>query len=443
MSSAKIAPVSSKEGDVRVSSKKNKTLTAVVRKKSDTDIGGNLQQTGELVRGQRSWVGSLTALASPRRGYSDGNVPRNVGTSTSMETPALGRKAGRKRVVDVGQKTLRQMNELAKYVNASGPCAICRNPGAVITMTQIRRRRRKLKRQMSKLTEHQRVSSPFLTAVGSPSLDSTRQRRKSVTWIGPPSTSHLPEPGDELHQGTVAIPEPSSGPEVVSQETGAFLLLISVVAFVVGILFMVKSTENSVREYLGMATPLASATASNRDLGRLLSSEIDTDDAEDTTVFTVAEPTAEEAAATTIQRWYRRYHGTAPTEMPDAAKKRRLDRWTENLRGFFSRKKLNYLKGIPRLWSKKRGGTDRSSQPMTEGQQGAIQAAPSAVNVCRDGSNEIQKPMVSGTTSSPSFQQNPVGPPPRRSTSSDAKRVTDKAGPSGSQMPLHRTRSLV
>ncbi|XP_064487457.1 uncharacterized protein LOC135399646 isoform X2 [Ornithodoros turicata] len=261
MSSAKIAPVSSKEGDVRVSSKKNKTLTAVVRKKSDTDIGGNLQQTGELVRGQRSWVGSLTALASPRRGYSDGNVPRNVGTSTSMETPALGRKAGRKRVVDVGQKTLRQMNELAKYVNASGPCAICRNPGAVITMTQIRRRRRKLKRQMSKLTEHQRVSSPFLTAVGSPSLDSTRQRRKSVTWIGPPSTSHLPEPGDELHQGTVAIPEPSSGPEVVSQETGAFLLLISVVAFVVGILFMVKSTENSVREYLGMATPLASATA--------------------------------------------------------------------------------------------------------------------------------------------------------------------------------------
>lgn len=48
------------------------------------------------------------------------------------------------------------------------------------------------------------------------------------------------------------------GPDMLNNETGAFLLLVSIVALIVGILVIVKATENSVKEYLGLVAPAAS-----------------------------------------------------------------------------------------------------------------------------------------------------------------------------------------
>ncbi|KAL3182740.1 hypothetical protein MRX96_029339 [Rhipicephalus microplus] len=90
--------------------------------------------------------------STARRGHSDGHMmARDAATSMSRENnaaPSRPATVKRKRFVDVGQKTVKQMNELARYVNAKGPCAICRTPGAVITLTQIRRRRRKFLRYL-------------------------------------------------------------------------------------------------------------------------------------------------------------------------------------------------------------------------------------------------------------------------------------------------------
>lgn len=123
-----------------------------------------------LLRAPSSWMGvnwPLQSWPTVRRGHSDGHmVPRDAATSTSCEAVvSSGRQSAvkRKRVIDVGQKTVKQMNELARYVNTKGPCAVCKTPGTVVTLTQIKRRRRKFMRYWSK---HGKTSSSNIVDLG-------------------------------------------------------------------------------------------------------------------------------------------------------------------------------------------------------------------------------------------------------------------------------------
>ncbi|XP_077503218.1 uncharacterized protein LOC144113780 isoform X2 [Amblyomma americanum] len=207
---------------------------------------------GSLVRSSSAWMGvnwPLQNWSTARRGHSDGHViPRDAATSTSCENVAVPTRQAtvkRKRVVDVGQKTVKQMNELARYVNAKGPCAICKTPGAVVTLTQIKRRRRKFMRYWSKQggPEESKGSPDVWPPDSTPLLVTATKSQKSVSWI-------------EHHEVQRDV-----GPDFMNSETGAFLLLLSVVALVVGILVIVKATENSLKEYLGLITPTVSLSS--------------------------------------------------------------------------------------------------------------------------------------------------------------------------------------
>ncbi|KAK8769330.1 hypothetical protein V5799_014203, partial [Amblyomma americanum] len=66
----------------------------------------------------------------------------------------------------------------------------------------------------------------------------------------------------DMHTGASVGPvQRDVGPDFMNSETGAFLLLLSVVALVVGILVIVKATENSLKEYLGLITPTVSLSS--------------------------------------------------------------------------------------------------------------------------------------------------------------------------------------
>lgn len=135
-----------------------------------SDGGGVPAAQGGLVRSSSAWMGinwPLQNWPNARRGHSDGHVvPRDAATSVSCENVvAAGRPAviKRKRIIDVGQKTVKQMNELTRYLNVRGPCAICKLPGAVVTLTQIKKRRRKFMRYWSKHGERVAVCAPSAT----------------------------------------------------------------------------------------------------------------------------------------------------------------------------------------------------------------------------------------------------------------------------------------
>ncbi|CAN7942644.1 unnamed protein product [Ixodes hexagonus] len=211
-------------------------------------------------RAPSSWKGinwPMHSWSPVRRGHSDGNVriPRDVATSMSSEALVLPshQSAGvikRKRVVDVGQKTVNQMNELARYVNTKGPCAICKTPGTVVTLTQIKKRRRKFMRYWSKHGTDVMKASPELWSADTsmPTL-SCAMKQKSVSW-----TEHREIEGERA----AFHAQRDVGLDIFSNETGAFLLLVSVVALIVGVLVIIKATENSVKEYLCLVTPAAS-----------------------------------------------------------------------------------------------------------------------------------------------------------------------------------------
>lgn len=333
-----------------------------------------------LLRAPSSWMGvnwPLQSWPTVRRGHSDGHmVPRDAATSTSCEAVvSSGRQSAvkRKRVIDVGQKTVKQMNELARYVNTKGPCAVCKTPGTVVTLTQIKRRRRKFMRYWSKHAGTEATKgTPEAWSPGpsTPVLGPSGARtHKSVSW-----TEHREMPREV-------------GPDMLNNETGAFLLLVSIVALIVGILVIVKATENSVKEYLGLVAPAASLDTALRRTSEELAidaAEVAADDdldEEDELRENVPAPvrttSVQEMAARQIQRWYRRCQ-SASRDDHDPSRRKRIDRWAQTLRAFFSRRKSNFRAGIQKRWMKKRGDGPAGSDAATEGSPPTIQAVPSS-----------------------------------------------------------------
>ncbi|XP_077503217.1 uncharacterized protein LOC144113780 isoform X1 [Amblyomma americanum] len=345
---------------------------------------------GSLVRSSSAWMGvnwPLQNWSTARRGHSDGHViPRDAATSTSCENVAVPTRQAtvkRKRVVDVGQKTVKQMNELARYVNAKGPCAICKTPGAVVTLTQIKRRRRKFMRYWSKQggPEESKGSPDVWPPDSTPLLVTATKSQKSVSWI-------------EHHEVQRDV-----GPDFMNSETGAFLLLLSVVALVVGILVIVKATENSLKEYLGLITPTVSLSSA-LPVG---SEELSVEQGRPSTEDVPAQPAgdqdelrlAQEAAARQIQRWYRRCQGSPRAGLDaDGARRKRVDRWAQSLRSFFSRKKINHIRaGFQKRWGKKRA--DRVAS------EGADDLAPLEANEVLTGAGSVHS-VCDGSSPQPS-----------------------------------------
>ncbi|KAH8019265.1 hypothetical protein HPB51_018608 [Rhipicephalus microplus] len=215
--------------------------------------------------------------STARRGHSDGHMmARDAATSMSRENnvaPSRPATVKRKRFVDVGQKTVKQMNELARYVNAKGPCAICRTPGAVITLTQIRRRRRKFLRYLKShegssllcLYRAKLLSKGALEHVGI--LCAGRKgATKGSADIWPPESTPLLTPSAKAQKSVSWVEHPPEAqsdarPDYLTSDTGAFLLLLSLVALVIGILVIFKATGNSLKEYLGLITPATSVSS--------------------------------------------------------------------------------------------------------------------------------------------------------------------------------------
>ncbi|XP_075531287.1 uncharacterized protein LOC142564220 [Dermacentor variabilis] len=150
-----------------------------------------------------------------------------------------------------------------------------------------------------------------------------------------------------------------AGPDFLNSETGAFLLLLSVVALVVGILVIFKATENSLKEYLGLITPTTSVSSALP----VCSDELDLEAArppiEDAPVEEDAQAASllmQERAARQIQRWYRQGTSQLGPEL-EGARRKRVDRWAQSLRAFFSRKKINHFRaGLQKRWGRRRAG---------------------------------------------------------------------------------------
>lgn len=366
----------------------------------DVTVDHGSQTAGGLVRSSSAWMGvnwPLQTWPTARRGHSDGHmIPRDAATSTSCEhatTPTRQATAKRKRVVDVGQKTVKQMNELARFVNAKGPCAICKTPGAVVTLTQIKRRRRKFMRYWSKQggPEESKDSPDVWPPDSAPLLVTTAKSQKSVSWI-------------EHHEVQRDVE-----PDFMNRDTGAFLLLLSLVALVVGIVVIFKATENSLKEYLGFITPTVSLSSA-LPVG---SEELSVEQCRPSVEEVPARPAGEEeeqrlkqeAAARQIQRWYRRYQ-ESPREGTDAdgARRKRIDRWAQSLRSFFSRKKMNHIRaGFQKRWGKKRA--DRVTS------EGAEDLAPLEANEVPAGTGSVHS-VCNGSSSQPlaGSQQDPAVP---------------------------------
>lgn len=304
-----------------------------------------------VVRTSSAWVGlnwPLQNWPTARRGHSDGHMmARDAATSMSRDNllaPSRPATVKRKRVIDVGQKTVKQMNELARYVNGRGPCAICRTPGAVVTLTQIKKRRRKFMRYWKNGGNRSAKGSPDMwPSESAPLLVPSTKSQKSVSWV-----EHPEVPRD-------------LGPNFLNNETGAFLLLLSLVALVVGILVIFKATENSLKEYLGLVTPTTSVSSALPVCSEELALETTRPSIEDVPVEEETPGTSmlltQERAARQIQHWYRHCQGTSRIGVEsEGARRKRIDRWAQSLRAFFSRKKINHLRaGLQKRWGKKRG----------------------------------------------------------------------------------------
>ncbi|XP_054917780.1 uncharacterized protein [Dermacentor andersoni] len=308
-----------------------------------------VEPAGGVVRSSSAWMGinwPIQNWSTARRGHSDGHVmPRDASTSTSRENvvaPSRPATVKRKRVIDVGQKTVKQMNDLARYVNAKGPCAICRTPGAVVTLTQIKRRRRKFMRHWKNGGNGAAKGSPEMWPPDSaPLLAPSAKAQKSVSWVEHHEVQH------------------DAGPDFLNNETGAFLLLLSVVALVVGILVIFKATENSLKEYLGLITPTTSVSSALPVCSEELALEAARPPIEDAPVEEDAQGASllmQERAARQIQRWYRQGTSHLGPEL-EGARRKRVDRWAQSLRAFFSRKKINHFRaGLQKRWGKRRAG---------------------------------------------------------------------------------------
>lgn len=301
-----------------------------------------------VARSSSTWVNWPTQnWSTARRGHSDGHMmARDAATSMSREnlvTPSRPATVKRKRVIDVGQKTVKQMNELARFVNGKGPCAICRSPGAVVTLTEIKKRRRKFLRYLKNGGNGATKGSPDMWPPESaPLLVPSTKAQKSVSWV-----EHPPEVQRDVR------------PDFLTNDTGAFLLLLSLVALVVGILVIFKATENSLKEYLGLITPTTSVSSALPVCSEELVLETTRPSIEEVPVEEETQRTAlmkQERAARQIQHWYR--HGQAPSHAraeSEGARRKRIDRWAQSLRAFFSRKRIGHLRaGLQKRWGKKR-----------------------------------------------------------------------------------------
>lgn len=385
-----------------------------------SDGGGVPAAQGGLVRSSSAWMGinwPLQNWPNARRGHSDGHVvPRDAATSVSCENVvAAGRPAviKRKRIIDVGQKTVKQMNELTRYLNVRGPCAICKLPGAVVTLTQIKKRRRGT--QATRCTPEvwsPEASAPTLLA---PAPKAT----KSVSWS--------------------EQSEPDLGRAMLSNETGAFLLLVSVVAFIVGILVIIKATENNVKEYLGLVTPTTSLSSALQVGSEELAAETALSaSAEDGVGVPVAGPSsslfAQDRSSGHTQRWYRSGPTSSSHTGPetDGPRRKRLDRWAQTLRSFFSRKRLSHLRaGIQKRWGKKR---TEDLAPLQ-----ANEAPPAAVSARSAHCSQDLAAQAAAASSTSAG----TAPEPTRSHRSVAGVGQEGAGPQcSSARLLHRSRSL-
>lgn len=390
-------------------------MPAAVGASSD---GGPPQQGGQgVVRSSSAWMGinwPLQTWPNVRRGHSDGHVmPRDAATSVSCENvvaPSRPASVKRKRIIDVGQKTVKQMNELTRYLNVRGPCAICKLPGAVVTLTQIKKRRRGT--QATRCTPE--VWSPEPSA---PLLVPSPKSTKSVSWS--------------------EQSEPDLGRVMLSNETGAFLLLVSVVAFIVGILVIIKATENNVREYLGLVTPTTSLSSALQVGSEELAAETALCSAADESLAPVAGPSslllAQDRASGQMQRWYRSGPTSSSHTGPetDGPRRKRLDRWAQTLRSFFSRKRLSHLRaGLQKRWGKKRA---EDLAPLE-----ANEAPPPAVSARSAHSSQDLAAQAAAASST----STDAVPGPSRSHRSVAG-VGQEAGPQRSSARLlHRSRSL-
>ncbi|CAN8000928.1 unnamed protein product [Ixodes pacificus] len=352
--------------------------TVVDQKQNDEPTTAN----PGLFRAPSSWKRMnwpLQSWSPVRRGHSDGNVtiPRDVATSMSSEVLALPNRqsAGvikRKRVVDVGQKTVDQMNELARYVNTKGPCAICKTPGTVVTLTQIKKRRRKFMHHWSKHGTETAKRSPQLWSIDASTPPSGHVfKPKSVSW-----TEHREIEGEIAALHT----QREVGLDLLSNDTGAFLLIISVVALVVGVLVIIKATENSVKEYLCLVTPAASMDS----VLQMASEDLELEGVQEATEGKqldgeedrrgLLEPPVwygQDRAARKIQRWYRQCQANH-REGRDQARKKRTDRWAQSLRAFLTR--------LQKRWQKRR--MDRPSETPADRPLPALTAAPCTTVDC-------------------------------------------------------------
>ncbi|XP_070390497.1 uncharacterized protein [Dermacentor albipictus] len=354
-----------------------------------------VEPAGGVVRSSSAWMGvnwPVQNWSTARRGHSDGNVmPRDASTSTSRDNvaaPSRPATVKRKRVIDVGQKTVKQMNDLARYVNAKGPCAICRIPGAVVTLTQIKRRRRKFMRHWKNGGNGAAKGSPEMWPPDSaPLLAPSAKAQKSVSWV-----EH-----QEVQQ--------DAGPDFVNNETGAFLLLLSVVALVVGILVIFKATENSLKEYLGLITPATSVSSALPVCSEELALEAARPPIEDAPVEEDAQSASllmQERAARQIQRWYREGTSQLGPEL-EGVRRKRVDRWAQSLRAFFSRKKINHFRaGLQKRWYRRRAGKAAS--------EGAEDLAPLEPNEVRPAAAGSGTNLFSGYSSQHVNTHGPAAP---------------------------------
>lgn len=283
-------------------------------------------------------------------------MARDAATSMSRENnvaPSRPATVKRKRFVDVGQKTVKQMNELARYVNAKGPCAICRTPGAVITLTQIRRRRRKFLRYLKSHEGRKgatKGSADIWPPESTPLLTPSAKAQKSVSWV-----EHPPEAQSDAR------------PDYLTSDTGAFLLLLSLVALVIGILVIFKATGNSLKEYLGLITPATSVSSALPVYSEELAQEATRPSIEEVPAAEETQRIAlmkQERAARQIQHWYRHCQATPHARAEsEGARRKRIDRWAQSLRAFFSRKKINHIRaGLQKRWGKKKQGDKARSE---------------------------------------------------------------------------------
>lgn len=223
---------------------------------------------------------------------------------------------------------------------------------------------------------------------------------------------------------------------MLSNETGAFLLLLSVLTFIVGILVIIKATENNVKEYLGLVTPATSLSSAMQVGSEELAVEAALCSSAEEAAAPVAGPSslfAQDYSSGQVQRWYRPGPTSSSHTGPetDGPRRKRLDRWAQTLRSFFSRKRLSHLRaGIQKRWGKKRA---EDLAPLE-----ANEAPPPAVSAYSAHSSQdlLAQPAKASSTSAD------TAPEPARSHRSVAG-VGQEAGPQRSNARLlHRSKSL-